>query len=790
MEFSLPTAIAAALVGTSVLSGTLFYLRTLPDAPAGLGLWGLAFALNALRHLAFFVGPGLPRWLAVFASEFLQVAAVLVLLAGVLVFTGRRARWGLLAFVGFACAAWIAWTIAQGVGFFARALPLYTLSGGMMLVSAGLLLPVFTAARVPLHSGYFITAASLALWGIHKMDFPWLRTVAWFAPWGFLLAQVLALAVALGLIIISTRALAVHLAAELRTGTKSAHALSESNERLRLALRVAGLFFWDWNIDRNETVWDRDPAPLLGHSAKSGVYPDINDMLHPDDRQRVLGAWEQTIRENAPYDIQFRILDGQGGVRWVEAAGRLVRSDDGKPIRVIGVSRDITEQTDARREIEYLAHHDPLTGLPNRLLYNDRLSQELARAHRSDGKIAVLFMDLDGFKDVNDTLGHNIGDALLKQAAQRMAAVVRRNDTVARHGGDEFVVITGQSGSTDDVERLADRLLDVFRQSFMIDQHILKLSISIGIALFPEDGSDSEILIKNADIAMYRAKERGRNVREYYSPELGCRVEDRVSLEKSLHEAIGTRELSVHYQPIASPQSGRLVGAEALLRWRHPTLGDMPPAHSIPVAEKTSLIVELGEWVLDQALRDSKDWRDEGIFGNCYVAVNVSTRQFQRTDMLEQVTRVLRDGGHDARMLELEITESLLLEPIAAVQSTLENLDSLGVRLSLDDFGTGYSSLAYLGHLPIRKLKVDRAFVETLPGDADNAHIVRTVVALTKNFELRLCAEGIENPAQAEFLCALGCDEFQGYLISRPLPKAEFEEFLRQNDVATDGLCR
>ncbi len=425
------------------------------------------------------------------------------------------------------------------------------------------------------------------------------------------------------------------------------------------------------------------------------------------------------------------------------------------------------------REVLDLARLDGLTGLPNRLLLRERLELALARAARQGGQLAVLFLDLDHFKHINDSLGHATGDRLLQEVGGRLAAAVRKQDTIARMGGDEFILLAPELRHEQDAAQLASKLLQALTDPCRIEGRSFYLSASIGISLYPRDAASADALVANADAAMYRAKASGRNTFEFYTHELTAAATERLQLEAELRDALHSGAIEAHYQPQIDLATGRVIGAEALARWRHPEHGDIAPDRFIPLAKDTGLIVELGESMLRQACRQARTWLDLGL-GLQGMAVNVAGEQIQRGDFVTMVKRVLDETGLPPRLLELEVSEGFFLWHGERSIDVLRALGELGITLSIDDFGTGYSSLAYLKRLPIDKLKIDRSFVRDLPDDEDDAAIARAVVALAHSLGLRVLAEGVETAAQRDFLRRLGCEEAQGFLFGRPVPAREF----------------
>ncbi|OGT20994.1 MAG: hypothetical protein A2V90_08635 [Gammaproteobacteria bacterium RBG_16_57_12] len=450
-----------------------------------------------------------------------------------------------------------------------------------------------------------------------------------------------------------------------------------------------------------------------------------------------------------------------------------VKDDDGRLINYVSVFSDISSIKQSQEQLNYLAHHDPLTHLPNRILFNDRLEHAMQRAQREERQMAVLFLDLDRFKTINDSLGHPVGDLLLKLVADRIRKTMREEDTVARLGGDEFIMLLEDVRDTQDIALLAQKLIQEFNTPFIVHERELHLGISMGISLFPRDGTDSATLIKNADAAMYRAKEEGRNDYQFYTTSLTTAVFERLTLESALRSALQNREFVLYYQPQYTLANRQMVGAEALIRWRHPGMGLVAPDKFITIAEESGLIVPIGEWVLRTACSQLQEWRRAGLNLN-RIAVNVSARQFYRGEIVRVVKTVLDETGLPANSLELEITESIIMQESGRAITTLHDLSLLGVTIAIDDFGTGYSSLSYLKQLPVHKLKVDRSFVRDIPHDVNDEAITRAIIALGQNLQLVVLAEGVESVEQQDFLTILKCDEVQGFLYSRPLPAEQF----------------
>jgi len=470
-------------------------------------------------------------------------------------------------------------------------------------------------------------------------------------------------------------------------------------------------------------------------------------------------------------EIWNRRKNGEIFPEWLTI--NVIRDEVGAISQYAAIFSDITERKKTEERIKNLAYFDVLTALPNRRLFTDRLQIAIANAHRHNHLMAIMFLDLDLFKRINDSLGHGIGDQVLVETAARLGYCIREGDTVARLGGDEFTILLPEIEHIEDAAKLAERLIAHVRQPFIIDEHELYVTTSIGIAVYPDDGQTVEALIKNADTAMYRAKDLGRNSFQLYTAAMNARSFERLSMESSLRHAVTRGEFKLVYQVKVDMATGRMSGVEALVRWHHPEMGLVSPVDFIPLAEDMGVISEIGEWVLREACTQCKHWHDLGL-PPVRIAVNVSALQFRETKVPEVVARALRDTGLPPQFLELELTETVLMQRVEEVVVVLKELRAMGIRISIDDFGTGYSSLSYLKRMPIDALKVDRSFVNDIFGEDDQvtdegAEIVSTIINLAHNLKLKAIAEGVETPAQAAFLHAKGCDEVQGFLISRPV---------------------
>jgi diguanylate cyclase (GGDEF)-like protein/PAS domain S-box-containing protein len=456
-----------------------------------------------------------------------------------------------------------------------------------------------------------------------------------------------------------------------------------------------------------------------------------------------------------------------------------VRDDKGDALHYVMVFSDITSLKQTQSQLEHLAHHDSLTNLPNRLLFEDRLEHALAQAKRQNRQLAVLFLDLDRFKNINDSLGHAMGDELLKEVAKRLQNILRDDDTAARLGGDEFTVLVENIDDPSQAAVVASKIQDKFKSPFKIAGRELHITASIGISIFPDDGKDVADLTKNADAAMYQAKEQGRNNYRYYTSELTRSAFERLLLETELRSALNEDQLLLYYQPQISLKNGEMTGAEALLRWHHPRLGIIPPARFIPLAEESGLIHEIGNWVLNETCQQTRYLYKQGLFQG-RMAINLSVRQIMQTDLILRFEQIIAESGCPPEILQLEVTEGIFMGQMKHSVPVLDVFKKLGVSIAIDDFGTGYSSLSYLKQLPIDKLKIDRSFIRDMPHDSDAVAITQAIVSLGKNLGLRITAEGIETMAQQSLLQKMGCQEGQGYLYSPPVPAEVFEQMLME----------
>ena len=486
----------------------------------------------------------------------------------------------------------------------------------------------------------------------------------------------------------------------------------------------------------------------------------------------------QVIASGREWRGEFRCRKKNGELYWASASISPLVDDQGATTRFIYFHEDITERKQAEETIKQMAYFDALTGLPNRHLFNELLHQAMAQAHRESRILAILFLDLDRFKIINDTLGHAIGDQLLQAAAQRLKKCCRRErDTVARRGGDEFIILLPELVDVQEAVRVAQNIIEAFSSVFVLPDHEVFISTCVGISIFPHDGIEPETLIKNADMAMYRAKEFGRNRYHLYTPSMDAQAFERLSLENSLRRALQRDEFFLHYQPKVDVRSGAIGSIEALVRWRHPEFGIVPPTQFIPLVEETGLISSLGEWVLRTACLQNKEWQKKG-FPPMRVSVNCSPRQFQQLNLTHIVEQALGDSALDPEWLELEVTENLMMQNEENAMVTLRHLNDLGVSITIDDFGTGYSSLSAIRKLPITTLKIDKSFISDINTNSDDAAIAKAVITMAQSLRLAVVAEGVETKEQMNLLDSLHCHFMQGYYFSRPLPAADLGDLL------------
>jgi diguanylate cyclase (GGDEF)-like protein/PAS domain S-box-containing protein len=554
----------------------------------------------------------------------------------------------------------------------------------------------------------------------------------------------------------------------------------EATERLRLFARIFDTINEGVAVtDASNNIMLVNPAfsAITGYSATEAIGKNPR-ILHSGLMDKVFyeKMW-QSIKKTGRWqgEITDRRRNGESYIEWLSIS--TMKDERGEFSHHIAVVSDISERKAAEERMVYIAQHDFLTSLPNRMMLHDRLTQAIAHAEREQRKVAVMFLDLDRFKAINDTLGHLTGDKLLQLVAGRINSVARTSDTVSRLGGDEFAIMLPYIENTDDIAMIALKLLTSIAGPCVIDGNEIEVTTSIGISVFPEDGTDSESLIAHADAAMYQAKGNGRNNYQFFTREMNRRTLERILLKNKLSHALERNELFLLYQPQVDLQSGHIIGAEALVRWNNPLYGKVLPAQFIPIAEENGLIPPIGEWVLREACRQNQEWRKLGLM-KITMAVNISSVQFRQKNLGETIKAILSESGLAPSGLELEITEGVVMQDAEATILLLEDMKAMGLKLSVDDFGTGYSSLSYLKRFPIDKFKIDQSFVRDLTTDTEDAVIVSTIISMAHSLKLKVIAEGVETAEQLAFLKQQGCDEIQGYYFSQPVSAEEFTKLL------------
>jgi len=569
--------------------------------------------------------------------------------------------------------------------------------------------------------------------------------------------------------------------------TEVLQSLRHNQERLMLAQDIAGLGYWDWDLVND--VWNfstKTKAILKSDAPDLAGFEVLLRAVHPDEKDAVRVTLERALAGETQFNFEHRIVWPDGQVRHVHSQAGIKRDPLDRPVQVTGTIHDITDRRltedqlyEKEMHLNYLAYHDALTGLPNRLLFQDRFQHAISRAKRSRKRVVILFLDLDRFKKVNDSLGHEIGDQLLREVALRLKSCAREEDTLARLGGDEFVLLLEELDQENAASVVAKKVIAQLARTFEVGGFQLYASASIGIGVYPDNGESVEELMKCADVAMYRAKERGRNGFQFYTPDMNARAQELLLLENSLRQALSKGQLEIYYQPQLDMWTGEFFGAEALIRWNHPEKGLLLPAEFLSLAEETGLIMSLTEWVLKTSCRQNQLWQEAG-FQPLVLAVNITPRMFQQPELIPMVSKALEGSGLDPRYLELEVTESMIMQDLEATIRTMEELVRMGVSISIDDFGTGYSSLSCLRQLPIKKLKIDQLFVRDISSNPNDVAIAASVIALANSMNLGVIAEGVETKEQLKFLQDQGCRQGQGFLFSRPLPAAEVEKVFKK----------
>lgn len=579
--------------------------------------------------------------------------------------------------------------------------------------------------------------------------------------------------------------------------------LSKSRQQLLAAQKIARLGSWDWIPAKNNFHWSPELYHIfaLDPVAGGGADDTFIGAVHPLEKEQVKMTIEEAVAAKHSFRLDYKIIRADGKECFVTTEGHPVLDRQGRLIRMTGTVQDITERKQAEEQIRSLAFYDNLTGLPNRILFRDRLQQAIRQAARQHTMVAVTFIDLDQFKDINDSLGHNAGDMLLREVGQRFLAATRATDTVARLGGDEFTIALQNVPSMEIIRSLTQKLMDIFSQPFVLESKNIFVTASMGVSVYPGDAETTDDLLKKADTAMYFAKEQGKNNCKLFLSEMQVKADTRLTLQNEIRLAMERNEFILHYQPKFNTMTGELTGMEALIRWNHPEKGVVFPNTFIPVAEATGLIVPLGEWVLQEACRQNVAWQARG-YKPIKVAVNVSCVQFKRDNLVATIRRVLKSTGLPPHLLQIELTESSLMqqgEPQNAMQTTeepvvsgvpsaeadavngsiihaLDELQKMGVSIALDDFGTGYSSLSYLRYLPIDVIKIDRSFIWGINA-RQGSEIISAIIEMSKKLRLQVIAEGVETEQQKTYLLKQGCNEVQGYLTGRPVSAKECMQY-------------
>ncbi len=566
--------------------------------------------------------------------------------------------------------------------------------------------------------------------------------------------------------------------AELRSD-KLVRTLRESEEHFRTLIRaVEDYAIFSLDLDGKVTSWNEGVEYILGYKEDEIIGKHYSVFFTPSDIAS--GTHEEELKYaevNGSFIKERLQVRKDSSTFHAVVTCTAITDENGRTKGFTKIMRDITEKKEAEETIRYQAFHDTLTGLSNRDGLHEKFSLTLLNAQRDGHKLALIFLDLDRFKFINDTLGHSIGDLILKEIADRLSNAVRKNDVVARLGGDEFILLLSKVDDAEDVMKVAQKVLHSVEPVIRLQNQSLHVSASLGISVYPEDGEDINALLKNADVALYRAKEAGRNRYQFYNTDMNLKSVERLSLEQGLRIAVSESQLEMVYQPYVEINSGKIMGVEALVRWNHPTLGVICPSDFIPLAEETGLISSIGQWILKTVCTQGQKWHREGL--NIFLSVNLSAKQFAEEKIVDNIIRVLEETKYNPNYLELEITESIAMENIARTSSKLEKLKQSGVSISIDDFGTGYSSLNYLKRFPVHKLKIDKSFISHSMKNSQDQAIVKAIISLGESLGLTVCAEGIETKGQWEMLSRMGCDLAQGYLISRPLKASGLTTWLK-----------
>jgi predicted signal transduction protein with EAL and GGDEF domain/DNA-binding response OmpR family regulator len=573
--------------------------------------------------------------------------------------------------------------------------------------------------------------------------------------------------------------------------SKNLTKLRLSEMRLSKAKKMAKLGDWEWS-QKNDALYWSDEVYDLVETCKQDFTLDSHNFkrfIHRADLSYVNKKIKEILDSKQAADLEFRIITAKQHERFVTQQIEPVENSQKQLTGLIGTVQDITERKEQEIKIRHLAYYDEVTELPNRVYFLTFLAKTIEICQRNHRNFAILFLDLDGFKGINDTYGHQVGDELLKQISERLTKELRCSDLtsryfdhfdnkldVARFGGDEFIILLNELANPEDAALVAERIQRCINQPVTLGKRTVHIGVSIGIATFPEDGQDSTTLLKHADIAMYHAKKMGKSHYQFFRQEMAINAQKRLKMESYMHLAVSKNELRLHYQPVVDVETGRLIGAEALMRWQHPKLGFLPPNDFISLAEENGIIIRFGEWAIREVCRQYKLWQKSGIQG-LTVSVNLSSLQFNQPDFIDMVDGIFREFDMDPKFIIFELTESMIMVDTDNMMKKLKDLKALGIKLSVDDFGTGYSSLRYLNRFPLDSLKIDRSFIRELPANSDAAAIVSAILALAKALNLKTVAEGVETLQQKHFLENSSCNALQGFYFSKPMPVEEFENY-------------
>ena len=558
---------------------------------------------------------------------------------------------------------------------------------------------------------------------------------------------------------------------------KAIDALLRSESWLRNIFENTNTCIAATDSEGNVTNFNESFRALLGYDEETLYRMNFADFTHPDDLKEEMPYFNEILAgKRDGYRMIKRYYNSNNQIVWINLSTAVIRDKDGRVANFVAVIQDITDQKAAEEKIEFLAYHDALTELPNRILAKDHFGLATSFANRAGTKLALIFLDLDNFKTINDTLGHPVGDELLKAVSMRLHACIRETDTLSRQGGDEFLIFLSDVHDQESISHTAEKLLERISAPFEHEGQQLSISSSIGIAIYPDDGHDFDTLLKLADAAMYQAKSAGRNTYRYYTQQMNIDAMESLRIRNSLHQALDRSEFILHYQPQIDLTTCKAIGAEALIRWRHPELGMVPPDRFISLSEENGMIVQIGDWVLRESCRQAVAWGKLGL-PKMMIAVNISAVQFRHHNLENSVTRALAESGLDPGCLELELTESILIRDVATVLSTLKRIKALGVKLTIDDFGTGYSSLSYLKRFNVDKLKIDQSFVRDMASNPNDAEIVRAICQMAKSLNLRTIAEGVEDEQTLSILRQYQCDDVQGYHFAKPMPSGDFVQY-------------